>query len=141
MQNYQSPFSDRRLRRSKVVQESLHYLSSAVVDRVGLDNVVIVGDSGLALGAAKYGEEATALAAYAQVIIETTSTTKRKKVFNALSEWVPNIGANRISVRRTNICNETFFLIATGKHIGRRDRGLNEVLTGVNRIFKQALAA
>ena len=136
-----SSFADRRVRRSELVQESLHFLASAICERVGLDNVVIVGDAGLALGAAHEGQESIALAAYAQIIAETQSTQERAMLFLKLGEWVPGAGANRISVRRVSFFNESFFLVALGDHIGRRDRGLTEAIPAVGRIFGEAWAS
>ena len=84
-------------------RESLHFLASAICERVGLDNVVIVGDAGLALGAAVEGQDAIALAAYAQIIAETQSTQERTMLYLKLAEWIPGAGANRISVRRLTL--------------------------------------
>ena len=128
---------ERRRVRSSQARTAASHLLERIAAAHALASLALCDEQGLVVVAAGDGEMAEVLAAYAPLLARTLDAVSRARLLDSISDQLPNLQVERVSVRPFSLESEQLFVVAVGDLGAGKDVAVCRALTGCIRILSE----
>ncbi len=128
---------ERRRVRSSQARTAASHLLERIAAAHALASLALCDEQGLVVVSAGDGEMAEVLAAYAPLLARTLDAVSRGRLLDSVSDQLPNLQVERVSVRPFTLEEEQLFVVAVGDLGAGKDVAVCRALTGCIRILSE----
>jgi len=128
---------ERRRVRSSQARTAASHLLERIAATHALASLALCDEQGLVVVATGNTEMAEVLAAYAPLLTRTLDAISRARLLDSVSEQLPGLQMDRVSVRPFTLEEDQLFVVAVGDLGAGKDVAVCRALTGCIRILSE----